>query len=164
MARRQRQMCIRDRFTLAAVVWVLISIGLMLMSVKYAVLLGAVAGIFELVPIVGAWLAVIPTIIVVLSTSPEKILWVLLLYLGVQLFQGAILVPRVQSFAMKLHPLMILISIVVGSEIAGLWGVVLGPPIAAAAKELIIYFNNPPQYGILAEENEILERDESDIA
>ena len=155
---------VRAQFTLAAVVWVLISIGLMLMSVKYAVLLGAVAGIFELVPIVGAWLAVIPTIIVVLSTSPEKILWVLLLYLGVQLFQGAILVPRVQSFAMKLHPLMILISIVVGSEIAGLWGVVLGPPIAAAAKELIIYFNNPPQYGILAEENEILERDESDIA
>ena len=154
---------VRAQFTLAAVVWALISIGLMLMSVKYAVLLGAVAGIFELVPIVGAWLAVIPTIIVVLSTSPEKILWVLLLYLGVQLFQGGIIVPRVQSFAMKLHPLMILISIVVGSEIAGLWGVVLGPPIAASVKELIIYFNNPPKYGIMAEQNEILEPDTSDI-
>ena len=155
---------IRAQFTLAAVVWALISIGLLLMNVKYAVLLGAVAGIFELVPIVGAWLAVIPTIIVVLSTSPEKILWVLLLYLGVQLFQSAIIVPRVQSFAMKLHPLMILVSIVVGSEIAGLWGVVLGPPIAASLKELIIYFNNPPRYGILTDENEILEADTNDIS
>lgn len=148
---------VRAQFTLAAVVWALISIGLMFMGVKYAILLGAVAGIFELVPIVGAWLAIIPTIIVVLSTSPEKIIWVLVLYLGVQLFQGGIIVPRVQSFAMKLHPLMILVAIVVGSEIAGLWGVVLGPPIAACVKELIIYFNNPPRYGVLTEEEEIVE-------
>jgi predicted PurR-regulated permease PerM len=148
---------VRAQFTLAAVVWAFISIGLMLMGVKYAILLGAVAGIFELVPIVGAWLAVIPTIIVVLSTSPEQIVWVLLLYLGVQLFQGAIIVPRVQSFAMRLHPLMILVSIVVGSEIAGLWGVVLGPPIAASIKELLIYFNNPPRYGISMEDDEVLE-------
>ena len=153
---------VRAQFTLAAVVWVFISIGLMLMGVKYAILLGAVAGIFELVPIVGAWLAIIPTIIVVLSTSPEKILWVLLLYLGVQLFQGAIIVPRVQSFAMKLHPLMILISIVVGSEIAGLWGVVLGPPIAASIKELLIYFSNPPGYGIPMEDDEVLEKELDD--
>ena len=150
---------VRAQFTLAAVVWVFISIGLMLLGVKYAVLLGAVAGIFELVPIVGAWLAVIPTIIVVLSTSPEKIVWVLVLYLGVQLFQGAFIVPRVQSFAMKLHPLMILVSIVVGSEIAGLWGVVLGPPIAASIKELLIYFNNPPRYGISMEDDEVLEKE-----
>lgn len=148
---------VRAQFTLAAVVWALISIGLMFMGVKYAILLGAVAGIFELVPIVGAWLAIIPTIIVVLSTSPEKIIWVLVLYLGVQLFQGGIIVPRVQSFAMKLHPLMILVAIVVGSEIAGLWGVVLGPPIAACVKELIIYFNNPARYGVLTEEEEIVE-------
>ena len=153
---------VRAQFTLAAVVWVFISIGLMLMGVKYAILLGAVAGIFELVPIVGAWLAIIPTIIVVLSTSPEKILWVLLLYLGVQLFQGAVIVPRVQSFAMKLHPLMILISIVVGSEIAGLWGVVLGPPIAASIKELLIYFSNPPGYGIPMEDDEVLEKELDD--
>ena len=150
---------VRAQFTLAAVVWVFISIGLMLMGVKYAILLGAVAGIFELVPIVGAWLAVIPTIIVVLSTSPEKIVWVLLLYLGVQLFQGALIVPRIQSFAMKLHPLMILVSIVVGSEIAGLWGVVLGPPIAASIKELLIYISNPPRYGISMEEEEVLEKE-----
>jgi len=83
----------------------------------------------------------------------------LLLYLGVQLFQGAIIVPRVQSFAMKLHPLMILISIVVGSEIAGLWGVVLGPPVAASIKELLIYFSNPPRYGISMEDDEALEKE-----
>ena len=153
---------VRAQFTLAAVVWVFISIGLLLMGVKYAILLGAVAGIFELVPIVGAWLAVIPTIIVVLSTSPEKIVWVLLLYLGVQLFQGALIVPRIQSFAMKLHPLMILVSIVVGSEIAGLWGVVLGPPIAASVKELLIYFSNPARYGISMEEEEVLEKEIED--
>jgi predicted PurR-regulated permease PerM len=43
------------------------------------------------------------------------------------------------------------------SEIAGLWGVVLGPPIAASIKELLIYFNNPPRYGISMEDDEVLE-------
>ena len=60
---------------------------------------------------------------------------------------------------MKLHPLMILVSIVVGSEIAGLWGVVLGPPIAASIKELLIYFSNLPRYGISMEEEEVLEKE-----
>ncbi len=56
--------------------------------------------------------------------------------------QGAFLVPRIQSFAIKIHPLLILVSIVIGSEIGGLWGVILGPPIAASTKELIVYFSN----------------------
>ena len=56
--------------------------------------------------------------------------------------QGAFLVPRIQSFAIKIHPLLILVSIVIGSEIGGLWGVILGPPVAASTKELIVYFSN----------------------
>ena len=56
--------------------------------------------------------------------------------------QGAFLVPRIQSFAIKIHPLLILVSILIGSEVGGLWGVILGPPIAASVKELIVYFSN----------------------
>ena len=55
---------------------------------------------------------------------------------------AAFLVPRIQSFAIKIHPLLILVSIVIGSEIGGLWGVILGPPVAASTKELIVYFSN----------------------
>ena len=133
---------VRAQVTLAAVVGFFISIGLILIGIDYAILLGVVAGMFEFIPIIGAWLGFIPALVVVLSTSPDKFIWVLLLYGGVQLMQGAFLVPRIQSFAIKIHPLLILVSIVIGSEIGGLWGVILGPPIAASTKELIVYFSN----------------------
>jgi len=133
---------VRAQVTLAAVVGFFISIGLILIGIDYGILLGVVAGMFEFIPIIGAWLGFIPALVVVLSTSPDKFIWVLLLYGGVQLMQGAFLVPRIQSFAIKIHPLLILVSIVIGSEIGGLWGVILGPPIAASTKELIVYFSN----------------------
>ena len=133
---------VRAQVTLAAVVGVFISVGLFLIGIDYAILLGVVAGMFEFIPIIGAWLGFIPALVVVLSTSPDKFIWILLLYAGVQLMQGAFLVPRIQSFAIKMHPLLILVSILIGSEVGGLWGVILGPPIAASVKELIVYFSN----------------------
>ena len=133
---------VRAQVTLAAVVGFCISVGLFLIGVDYAILLGVVAGMFEFIPIVGAWLGLIPALVVVLSTGADKILWVLFLYGGVQLIQGAFLVPRIQSFAIKIHPLLILVAILIGSEIGGLWGVILGPPVAASTKELIVYFSN----------------------
>ena len=141
---------VRAQVTLAAVVGVLISVGLFLIGVDYAILLGAVAGVFEFIPLVGAWLGFIPAVVVVLSTSPDKFIWVLILYGGVQLIQGAFLVPRIQSFAIKIHPLLILVSILIGSEIGGLWGVILGPPVAASAKDLIIYFSNVKKNNVLS--------------
>ena len=110
---------VRAQVSLAACGWIAISVGLYFLGVEYAVLLGAVAGIFEFIPIIGAWLGAIPAVVVVLSTSPDKIILVLLLYVGVQFIQGAILVPRIQSLALRVHPLMILVGIVIGSEIGG---------------------------------------------
>ena len=137
---------VRAQVTLSVIVWICITVGLAVMQIQFAALLGAVAGIFEFVPIIGAWIGVIPTIVVVLSTSPDKIIFVLILFGSVQILQGAFLVPRIQSFSMKVHPLIVLISIVIGSEVGGMWGVVLGPPIAASIKELIVYFSEPSKY------------------
>lgn len=63
------------------------------------------------------------------------------LYFGVQLLENSILVPRIQSQALHVHPIMIIFALIAGSELAGLWGVVLGPPLAVAAKEVYTYFS-----------------------
>ena len=146
---------VRAQVTLAAFVWVVISIGLSLLGIDFAILLGAVAGLFEFVPIIGAWLGVIPAVVITLSTSPDKIVFVLFLYLIVQIVQGAFLIPRIHSHSLKVHPVLILVSIVVGSEIGGMWGVVLGPPLAASIKELFAYFSNPETLKIIAEDNSL---------
>jgi len=133
---------VRAQAAIAVFVGIIIAVGLTLLNVDYALVLGLTAGIFELIPIVGSYLGAVPVAIIVLATAPEKFIWVALLYLIVQGIQGGILAPRIQSSAMKVHPVLFLVSIMVGSEIAGLWGVILGPPIVAATKELIAYFRD----------------------
>jgi len=65
---------------------------------------------------------------------------VILLYLGIQVLENSFLVPRIQGNALDLHPIAMLVVIVIGSHLFGLWGVILGPLAAAVAKEVIKYF------------------------
>ncbi len=131
---------VRAQLFLGLVVGVMIFIGLTILDVDFAIILAVAAGVFELVPIIGPWLGAIPGIVVVLATSPDKFFWVLLVYFGVQLLENSLLVPRIQSRALNVHPVMILVVIIVGSEVAGLWGIILGPPLVVAGKEVFQYF------------------------
>ncbi len=131
---------IRGQLILGLVVGTFVFLGLWLLGVRYAPVLGLVAGVFELIPVIGPWLGAIPGLIVVLATAPEKFIWVALLYLAVQLLENSLLVPRIQSESLNLHPVMVLAALIVGSEVAGLWGIILGPPIAAAARSVLLYF------------------------
>ncbi len=130
---------VRAQLFLGLVVGVMVFLGLWLLGVRFAPILGLVAGVFELVPIIGPWIGAIPGIVVVLATAPDKLIWVVLLYLGVQLLENSLLVPRIQSQALNLHPVMIISVLIVGSEVAGLWGIILGPPLVAAAREVFLY-------------------------
>ena len=131
---------VRAQLFLGLVVGVMVFIGLTILDVDFAIILAVAAGVFELVPIIGPWLGAIPGIVVVLATSPDKFFWVLLVYFGVQLLENSLLVPRIQSRALNVHPVMILVVIIVGSEVAGLWGIILGPPLVVAGKEVFQYF------------------------
>jgi predicted PurR-regulated permease PerM len=103
-------------------------------------LLGIVAGITELVPIIGPWIGGAVGVLVTLATAPDKVIWVILLYLGIQVLENSFLVARIQGNALNLHPIAVMVVIVIGSHLFGLWGVILGPLLAVAAKEVIKYF------------------------
>ena len=131
---------IRGQLLLGVIVGIFVFLGLWLLGVPFAPVLGLVAGITELIPVIGPWLGAIPGILVVLATAPEKFIWVALLYLGVQFLENSLLVPRIQSESLNLHPVMVLAALIVGSELAGLWGIILGPPLAAAGRSVLLYF------------------------
>ena len=150
---------VRAQATIALFVGIIIATGLTLLDVDYGLVLGLTAGIFELIPIVGTYLGAVPVAIIVLATDPDKFIWVALLYLIVQAFQGGILAPRIQSSAMKVHPILFLVSIMIGSEIAGLWGVILGPPVVAASKELLAYFRDQNSQSIDSTDQVIIVED-----
>ena len=130
---------IRGQLTLGLIVGVIITVGLLLLGVPFAFVLGIVAGLTELVPIIGPWIGGAAGVLVTLATAPDKILWVILLYLVVQLLENTLLVPRIQGNTLKLHPIAVIMIIVIASQYFGLWGVILGPPLVAMGKDIIVY-------------------------
>ena len=131
---------IRGQLILGLAVGSIVTVGLLLLEVPFGFILGITAGLTELVPIVGPWIGGAVGLLVTLATAPEKIVWVVLLYLAVQLLENTLLVPRIQGNSLNIHPVAMILVIIVGSQFFGLWGVILGPPVVAMAKDIIVYF------------------------
>src|SRR5262249_28421019 len=112
----------------------LTSVGLLILRVPYALVLGLLAGLTELIPYVGPWISGTAAVIVALvTTGPALALGVIVLFLVVQTVEGNAVQPLVMSRAVHLDPFLVLVAIVVGSELIGLWGAILAVPVAALA-------------------------------
>ena len=140
---------IRAQLLLMLFVGVIVFVGLMLLDIDFAILLGLVAGITEAIPVVGPIIGAVPGIVVTLATDPQKIVWVLALYLASQLLENSLLVPRIQGNAVHMHPVVIMGLLIVASETFGVIGVVAAVPVASVAREVFKYFynvwsDNPP--------------------
>ena len=131
---------VRAQFLSATIVGVLVFIGLSILGIKFAAILGLLAGLFGLVPIIGPLLGAVPGLLVTLASSPSQVIWVALVYVIVQLLENNLISPRIQSSAVRLNPAIIVAVLVVSSEVAGLWGVIVGVPLVAAARDVFVYF------------------------
>ena len=92
-----------------------------------------------MVPTIGPWIGGGLAVLVTLSATPEKVILVALLFVGVQLVENNLLVPRVQGGYMRVHPAAVLMLLVLGAYIAGIWGIILSVPIAATVARIIQY-------------------------
>jgi predicted PurR-regulated permease PerM len=109
--------------------------------IQFAVLLAVIAGLFELLPIIGPIISMIPTLLVGLTTRDPlaATIGVLVLYTAVQQLENAVLVPKIQGDAVQLHPSLVIFALIVGGAIAGLLGAILAIPITAAARDVYRY-------------------------
>ena len=139
---------LRGQMILGLTIGISVTVGLLVIGVPYAVVLGVVAGITELIPIVGPLIGAAVAILVTLATAPEKLLWVAVLYLGVQVIENTLLVPRVQADTLNIHPIVVIIVIIVGGHFFGIWGIILGPPLVSMGKDIVKYlaqeWDQPP--------------------
>ncbi len=130
---------VRGQLLLGLIVGTAVGVGLTLMDVQLSLALGVIAGVTELVPIIGPWLGAVPGMLIVLGTDPDKLLLVGLLYVVVQQVENFLLVPRVQGHALDIHPAMVLMLLVVGGSTFGLWGLLVIVPLAAVLREVFWY-------------------------
>jgi predicted PurR-regulated permease PerM len=139
---------IRGQLLLGFVVGIVTFIGLYFLDVQYAVPLAVLAGIFEMVPILGPWISGTVGVIVVLATDPGKVWVVVLLFVAIQQLENTFLVPKIQGDAVDLNPAIIMILLVVAGAVFGLIGVIVVVPVAAIIRDVFVYV-----YGRLTEES-----------
>lgn len=137
---------IRGQLLLGAVIFVATLIGLMVLAAigfrefaDFAILLALVAGILELVPIIGPIIAAIPAILIGASISPGAVLAAVALYTVIQQLENHLLVPKVMGDAVDLHPAVVIVALIVGGTLFGLWGAILAAPVVALGRDLYRY-------------------------
>ena len=118
----------------------LTAIALFIIGVPYAILLGAWVSVTAIIPYIGAFLGAIPGVIVAFFISPTKGIIAALVYLGIQQLEGNFLTPRVQGEALRVHPTIVLLAIVIGGGLGGLVGVIIAVPTLAVLRVLFDFF------------------------
>ena len=112
------------------------------MDVPYALLISVIIGITDIVPVVGPWVGVIPSAVIIILTDPIKVIPFLLAILIVQQIDGNIIAPKILGENTGVSSLCVMIAITVMGAIWGLAGMVLGVPLFATIIELVNEFLN----------------------
>jgi predicted PurR-regulated permease PerM len=116
------------------------TVGLFLLNVPYALLLGTWVALTAIIPYLGAWLGAIPAVVVALTISPGKAVLTALLYLIIQQIEGNVLQPRIQGQALNMPSILIFLGVIAGAEIAGFLGILFAVPTMAVLKVLFDFF------------------------
>lgn len=119
----------RGQLLLGLIIGVLVYIGLILLNVPYALTLAMLAGILELIPVIGPIISAIPAILISLSISPTTALMVAVFYILIQELENKLLVPKVMQRTVGLHPVTVIIVLLIGAKLMGLIGILLAVPV-----------------------------------
>jgi predicted PurR-regulated permease PerM len=106
---------------------------------RYALFFGGFYGLMELVPYVGPILGALPAVIVALFASPITALWVTLLFIALQQFEGHVVAPQVFGYSLRINPILIILSLLIGAQLYGIAGALVALPVASVIRETVVY-------------------------
>ncbi|WP_010244190.1 AI-2E family transporter [Peptoniphilus rhinitidis] len=125
------QQFIRGRLLMAIFVGVLTMIYLLILRVDFAIIIGLITCVADIIPYIGPFLGCAPAVLFAFMDSPIKALWVLILFVLIQWVENNILAPKLIGDSTGLSPLIVLISIIIGGGLFGVWGMVISVPITS---------------------------------
>lgn len=108
-----------------------------ILGLPFAFLFAVIAGLLEVVPIVGPIAAAIPPVLVALAVDPLLALWVILAFIIIQQIESNVLFPLIMGEGLKLHPVSVLFSVMVMGGLFGIVGVFLAVPATAVVKVVV---------------------------
>jgi predicted PurR-regulated permease PerM len=137
---------VRGQLTICVVNGILTTVGLLIFRVKYAVLLGMVAGTFSFIPVFGSILSSVPIVTVALASGSGEALslstglavlgWII----GIHFLEANLFNPKIIGTAAKIHPVVVVFALLVGEQTGGLIGAILAVPIASIVQAVFQFF------------------------
>lgn len=126
---------LRGQVVVAVIVGVMTSIGFRIIGLEFWLIIGMIAGFLNIIPFVGPWVGGFLGVLVGFVTADASTaLWAGIVALIVQQLDNHLISPNVLRVTVSLHPAVIILVIVLGGSIGGIWGVLLAVPITAALK------------------------------
>jgi predicted PurR-regulated permease PerM len=120
------------------IIGVLTSLGLLIIGVDFPLVLGAMAGLFELIPIIGPIVAAVPMVLIALLKSPTTALIALIFATALHQLESQILVPNIMGRQTNISPLVVVLGFSAGYAIGGPFGAVVVIPTVAALRVLVL--------------------------
>jgi predicted PurR-regulated permease PerM len=136
------QAFLRGQLLLSIVIAIFVTIGCMALGVRYAPVLGLIAGLLEVIPNIGPTVAAVPAILLALFQEETFLgmsnLWYAVLvagmYIVIQQLENNLIVPRIMGRSLNLHPVLVLLGVVVGGSLGGVLGILLAAPTLATLR------------------------------
>jgi predicted PurR-regulated permease PerM len=128
----------RGQLMVAVIVGLMVSIGLAVIDLPFWLIVGMVAGLFNIIPLIGPWVGAVPGVIIALTTRDvSTAIWVVAIMAGAQQIDNHFISPLVMQRAVKLHPSVVMLALLAGGTIGGFFGLLIAVPVAAVLKILV---------------------------
>lgn len=148
-SQRKIGLWMQGQLLLAVIIGVIVYLGLMILSVPHALVLAVIAGLFEIIPVFGPVLSAIPAVAIATVEGGVTLgVLVIALFVIAQQFENHLIYPLVVTRVVGVPPILVIISLIAGAQLAGFLGILLSVPVAAIIQELV----NDRESGRLAAE------------
>lgn len=133
---------VRGRLIMAIAVGIMTTIFLLIMRIDYALIIGIITCVADIIPYIGPALGFIPAVVLALVDSPIKAVIVAIAFVLIQWVENNILAPKILGTTIGLNPLLILVSLIIGAGMFGVPGMIFAVPVVATLKVVTGHFKN----------------------
>jgi predicted PurR-regulated permease PerM len=123
----------------ALALWIFGTVGIFPAGQQYAVFFGGFYGLMEFIPYIGPIIGPLPAVLVALFNDPISALWVILLFVALQQLEGHFVAPQVFRISLRINPILIILSLLIGYQLYGIAGALVALPSASVIRQTVLY-------------------------
>jgi predicted PurR-regulated permease PerM len=123
----------------AVSLWIFGVLGIFPDGQHYALFFGGFYGLMEFIPYIGPIIGPVPAIAVALFNNPVSAVWVVLLFIALQQLEGHFVAPQVFRLSLRINPIIIILSLLIGYQLYGVAGALVALPLAAVVRQTVLY-------------------------